>query len=44
MPCPKCGQPMRLTSVEPHHQFTNLDVRHFGCDCGGTTSDVVQRV
>jgi len=28
-PCPKCGQPMRLTSVEPHHQFTNLDIRQF---------------
>ncbi len=43
MPCPKCGQPMRLTSVEPHDRFTNLDVRHFACDCGGTVSDIVQR-
>ena len=42
-PCPKCGQPMRLASVEPHHQFTNLDIRHFVCDCGGTFSDIVQR-
>lgn len=43
LPCPKCGQPMRLASVEPHHQFTNLDVRHFVCDCGGAVSDIVQR-
>jgi hypothetical protein len=43
MSCPKCGQPMRLASVEPHRQFTNLDVREFVCDCGGTISDIVQR-
>ena len=42
-PCPKCGQPMRLTSIEPHARYKNLETRTFDCDCGATASDVVAR-
>jgi hypothetical protein len=34
---------MRLTSVEPHGRFQNLDVRNFACECGETNSDVIAR-
>lgn len=41
--CPTCGAPMRLTSIEPHGRFQNLDVRNFACECGETESDVIAR-
>jgi hypothetical protein len=34
---------MKLTSVEPHDRFRNLDVRNFACGCGKTVSDLVAR-
>jgi hypothetical protein len=42
--CTACGLPMRLTSVEPHQKYTNLDVREFACDCGETAGDIVERL
>lgn len=41
--CPNCGLPMRLAAIAPHFKFTNLDVRHFVCDCGETESYMVAR-
>ena len=41
--CPACGLMLRVTTIEPHERFTNLDVRNFACDCGLTTSDVMRR-
>jgi hypothetical protein len=43
-PCPQCAQPMRLTSIEPHERYTNLDSRTFDCDCGGTLTVAVARI
>ena len=37
--CPACGQMLRLTTIEPHERYTNLDVRNFACECGFTKSD-----
>jgi hypothetical protein len=34
---------MRLTTIEPHAKFKNLDVRNFACECGETDSDVFAR-
>jgi hypothetical protein len=34
---------LRLTTIEPHERYTNLDVRNFACECGFTTSDTVMR-
>src|SRR5215210_201409 len=41
--CPACGDEMRVTTIEPHMRFRNLDIRSFQCACGMTTSDVVAR-
>jgi hypothetical protein len=41
--CPACGEQMRLTSLEPHERYINLDARNFVCACGATTSDLVAR-
>jgi C4-type Zn-finger protein len=42
--CPACGEMLRLTTIEPHDRYQNLDVRNFACDCGFTTSDVMARL
>jgi hypothetical protein len=42
--CPKCGQPMHLTVIEPHQHYKNLDSRTFGCDCGETLIVAVARI
>ncbi len=42
--CPNCAQPMRLTSIEPHERYKNLDSRTFECDCGGTLTVAVARI
>jgi hypothetical protein len=34
---------MRLTSIEPHDRFANLDNRRFACDCGATARYVILR-
>jgi hypothetical protein len=41
--CPTCGDEMRLTTLEPHVRFKNLDVGNFECGCGKTASDVIAR-
>ncbi|MEA2877727.1 MAG: hypothetical protein QOF14_2923 [Hyphomicrobiales bacterium] len=43
-PCPKCGQPMRLSIIEPHERYKNLDARTFDCDCGETLTVAIARV
>jgi hypothetical protein len=42
--CPKCSQPMRLTAIEPHERYVNLDSRSFECDCGETITVAVARI
>jgi hypothetical protein len=39
--CAACGQFMRLTLIEPHEHFSNLDNRQFVCTCGATAEYVV---
>ena len=39
--CVKCGQAMRLVSIEPHPRFHNLDIHDFVCACGEDASAVV---
>jgi hypothetical protein len=34
---------MRLVSIEPHANFTNLDQRSFICECGESIGDFVMR-
>lgn len=41
--CPMCGRAMKLTLIDLHPKFKNLDVRNFACDCGETYSDVIAR-
>jgi hypothetical protein len=42
--CPKCGQPMKLTSIETHPRFTNMDARNYTCEhCGETETFLVMR-
>jgi hypothetical protein len=43
-PCPHCSQPMRLSSIEPHERYKNLDSRAFDCECGGTITVAVARI
>ena len=35
---------MRLTSIEPHERYRNLDNRTFECDCGHTLTVAVARI
>jgi hypothetical protein len=35
---------LRITTIEPHDRYQNLDVRNFAGDCGFTTSDVMTRL
>ena len=44
LPCVKCGQAMRLVSIEPHLRFHNLDIQNFVCVCGAANSAVVARI
>ena len=40
-PCPRCGQPMRLVSSEPHHRYINIEARDYACDCGENAGHIV---
>ena len=35
---------MRLTAIEPHERYVNLDSHTFDCDCGETLAVVVARI
>jgi hypothetical protein len=35
---------MRLSVIEPHARYSNLDSRTFECDCGATLVVAVARV
>jgi hypothetical protein len=39
--CAVCGEPMQLDRQERHQHYANLKIRHFSCQCGHATSDVL---
>ena len=42
--CPKCARPMRLTAIEPHGRYANLENHTFDCGCGETLTVAIARV
>ena len=42
--CAACGQFMRLTLIEPHEKFTNLDAHTYECVCGWKMIASVARI
>jgi hypothetical protein len=41
--CPRCGERMRLVSIEPLFHYTNLDEHTYICECGEDVSNLVAR-
>jgi hypothetical protein len=35
---------MTLFLIEPHEKYKDLDVQHFRCECGATSTDQVPRI
>ena len=41
--CRRCGERMRLVSIEPLFHYTNLDEHTYICECGEDVSNLVAR-
>ena len=42
--CPECGHVMRIVAIEPHFNFSFLDVQKYQCECSATLSFSVARL
>jgi hypothetical protein len=42
--CAACFREMHFVGAGLHARFQRLEVRHFACDCGERTSEVVARL
>jgi hypothetical protein len=42
--CAACFREMHFVCAGLHARFQRLEVRHFACDCGERTSEVVARL
>ena len=42
--CRGCHRTMTLFLIEPHEKYKDLDVQHFRCECGATSTDQVPRI
>ena len=43
-PCPSCGARMRLVSIEPSLNYSNLDQFSYVCECGDNSINFVARL
>ena len=43
-PCPSCGARMRLVSIEPSLNYSNLDQCSYVCECGDSSVNFVARL